>query len=86
MAKELKVDEAHRPKKQLHANAYPAEGFSLLVDGRFKSHYETRDAAHAAAVTLKGKFPLLQVAVRDAVTFERSLVESPEPERAAVES
>lgn len=78
MAKELKLDEAPPRKKPLHANSYPSEGFSLLVDGRFKSHYESRDAAQAAAMALKGKFPLLQIAVRDAVTAERSFVELPD--------
>lgn len=66
-----------KPKAAPHANAYPDEGFSLLVDGRFKTHYGSHDKARDAAVTLKSRFPLLQVVVRDAVTAERSLVELP---------
>lgn len=75
----MKNDEPPRPKAALHANAYPKEGFSLLVDGKFKTHYATQDEADKAAVTLKSRFPLLQVMVRDAATAERSLVELPIP-------
>lgn len=62
----------------LHANAYPKDGFSLVVDGRFKQHFATQDEAQKAAVTLKTKFPLLQIAVRDSVTAERIPVSLPE--------
>jgi hypothetical protein len=64
--------------KPLHANAYPKEGFSMVVDGRFKQHFATLDDAQKAALSLKTKFPLLQVAVRDAITTERSPVDLPE--------
>lgn len=62
----------------LRANAYPKDGFSMVVDGKFKQHFATRDGAHQAAVSLKTKFPLLQVAVRDSVTAERVPVNLPE--------
>jgi hypothetical protein len=62
----------------LRANAYPKDGFSMVVDGKFKQHFVTRDDAHQAAVSLKTKFPLLQVAVRDSVTAERTPVNLPE--------
>jgi hypothetical protein len=62
----------------LRANAYPKDGFSMVVDGKFKQHFVTRDHAHQAAMSLKTKFPLLQVAVRDSVTAERVPVNLPE--------
>jgi hypothetical protein len=64
--------------KPLRANAYPKEGFSMVVDGKFKQHFATLDDAQKAAVSLKIKFPLLQVAVRDSVTAERTPVNLPE--------
>ena len=62
----------------LRANAYPKEGFSMVVDGKFKQHFASLDDAQKAAVSLKIKFPLLQVAVRDSVTAERIQVDLPE--------
>jgi hypothetical protein len=67
-----------RPDKPLPANAYPKDGFSMVVDGRFKQHFATMDDAQKAALGLKVKFPSLQIAVRDAVTAERIPVNLPE--------
>ena len=64
--------------KPLHANAYPKEGFSMVVDGRFKQHFATQDDAQKAALSLKIKFPMLQVAVRDSITAERTSVDLPD--------
>jgi hypothetical protein len=76
--KEPVKDAPARPEKPLHANAYPKEGFSLVVDGRFKQHFATMDDAQKAAVGLKIKFPSLQIVVRDSVTAERVPVNLPE--------
>ena len=62
----------------LRANAYPKEGFSMVVDGKFKQHFTTLDEAQSAAMSLKVKFPLLQIAVRDSVTTERVPVVLPD--------
>jgi len=66
------------PNRPLHANAYPKEGFSMVVDGKFKSHYATLDDAQKVAISLKIKFPHLQIAVRDSLTAERIPVNLPE--------
>lgn len=66
------------PGLPLRANAYPKEGFSMVVDGKFKQHFATLDDAQKAAMGLKIKFPLLQITVRDAMTAERSPVDLPE--------
>ena len=71
-------DPAAPPAKPLHANAYPKDGFSLVVDGRFKQHFATMDEAQKAAVALKTRYPSLQITVRDAATAERFPVELPE--------
>ena len=60
-----------------YSNALPAEGFGLLVDGKIKSQYETREAALKAALDLKRKFPKLQVALFEGVSGSRTLVEEP---------
>lgn len=75
---EAAKDATASPDKPLRANAYPKDGFSMVVDGKFKQHFLTRDDAHQAAMSLKTKFPLLQVAVRDSVTTERVPVNLPE--------
>lgn len=64
--------------KPLHANAYPKEGFSMVVDGRFKQHFATLDDARKAATDLKIKFPMLQIAVRDSLTAERTSIDLPD--------
>jgi hypothetical protein len=76
--KEPVKDAAVPPSKPLHANAYPKEGFSLVVDGRFKQHFATMDDAQKAALALKVRFPSLQIAVRDSITTERVAVDLPE--------
>lgn len=62
---------------QPYSNALPAEGFGLLVDGKIKSQYETRETALKAALDLKRKFPKLQVSLFDGVSGSRTLVEEP---------
>jgi hypothetical protein len=76
--KEPAKDAAVLPAKPLHADAYPKDGFSLVVDGRFKQHFATMDEAQKVAVGLKTRFPSLQITVRDAATAERFPVELPE--------
>lgn len=75
---EAAKDAAVVPSARLRANAYPKDGFSMVVDGKFKSHHATLDDARKVAVSLKIKFPLLHIAVRDSVTAERIAIELPE--------
>jgi hypothetical protein len=71
-------DAAVLPPRPLHANAYPKDGFSLVVDGRFKQHFVTMDDAQKAALGLKTRYPALQIMIRDAITAERVPVQLPE--------
>ena len=68
---------AIRPKNP-SANVLPTEGYVLEIDGKFKSEYETSDAAMKAGLELKKKYPYLQVIVYDAKERTRTLVELPQ--------
>src|SRR5260370_9598230 len=53
--------EEQQPRKIIRADKAPTTGYSLVVDGHFKSHHDTVEAAEAAVKALKNQFPLLQV-------------------------
>jgi hypothetical protein len=61
--------------KNLSANRIPSEGFVLEIDGKFKSEFETAEAAMKAALELKKKYPPIQVNVYDAKEHTRTLVD-----------
>jgi hypothetical protein len=60
--------------KNRSANVLPTEGFVLEIDGKFKSEYETKNAAMKAGLELKKKFPYIQVIVYGAKERTRTLV------------
>jgi hypothetical protein len=64
---EIKLEETKKPEN-LRANAIPADGFVLSVDGKLKARYETSKAAMTAASKLKQSYPVIRVAVYDAIT------------------
>ena len=66
-----------RPKNP-PANVLPTEGFVLEIDGKFKSDYNTSEAALKAGLELKKKFPFIQVIVYSAKERTRTLVKLPE--------
>jgi hypothetical protein len=61
-----------QPKIIQRADVAPADGFSLVVDGHFKTHYDDEKAAQEAGAELFGRFPMLQVLIYDAATKTRS--------------
>jgi hypothetical protein len=71
--------EEQQPRKVIRADKAPTEGYSLVVDGHFKSHHDTVEAAKAAGVALKDQYPMLQVQIYDAATKTRSMIEWPAP-------
>jgi hypothetical protein len=71
--------EEQQPRKVIRADKAPTTGYSLVVDGHFKSHHETVEAAEEAGMGLKHQFPMLQVQVYDATTKTRSMVQWPVP-------
>jgi hypothetical protein len=44
----------------------PTDGYALIVDGRMKSEFTTREGVDAGARDLKRRFPVLQIRVYDA--------------------
>ncbi len=64
-----------RAKTVMRADLPPTEGFSLMVDGKFKLDYPDMTAAMDVARELKKKFPVIQVAVYDASAKSRTPVE-----------
>jgi hypothetical protein len=74
---------ATRPKNP-SANTIPSEGYVLEIDGKFKSEFDTSEAAMKAALELKKKYPQIQVNVYDAKEHTRTLVELTEKSAASV--
>lgn len=62
------------PRPQLRADRPPAAGFALVVDGHYKSVFETTEAAETAGRSLKSAYPMLQIEIYDAETRVRSLL------------
>ena len=69
----LTIDEPE-PKKAMRADRPPTEGFVTVVDGHFKSEFDTAEAAEASARKLKSAYPMLQIEIYDAVNMVRTLV------------
>ena len=76
---EIKREETKKPEN-LRANAAPVDGFVLSVDGKLKARYETSVAAMTAASKLKQSYPVIQVAVCDALTRIFTPIETPPAE------
>ncbi|QHP72703.1 hypothetical protein EI171_38490 [Bradyrhizobium sp. LCT2] len=60
------------PRIIQRADVAPADGFTLVVDGHFKTRYDSETAAREAGAELLGRFPMLQILVYDAATGTRS--------------
>jgi hypothetical protein len=71
--------EEQPPRRIIRADKAPTNGYSLVVDGHFKSHHDTVEAAEEAGMALKNQFQMLQVQVYDAETKTRSMIQWPAP-------
>ena len=69
----LSLDEAV-PVKAPRADRPPTEGFVTVVDGHFKSPFDTAEAAEASGRKLKLAYPMLQIEIYDAATKVRTLL------------
>jgi hypothetical protein len=74
MKKPLLTVEEPQPKKTFRADRPPTQGFVTVVDGHFKSEFDTVDAAEAAGRALKTAYPMLQIEIYDAENKTRSLL------------
>jgi hypothetical protein len=72
MKKPTTLGDEIQPRNIQRADVPPADGFSLVVDGHFKTHYDNEAAAQEAGAELFGRFPMLQVLIYDAATRTRS--------------
>jgi hypothetical protein len=77
----IEIDEPHT-RKSIRADRAPTEGYSLVVDGHFKSHHDTVEAAEEAGMKLKNQFQMLQIQVYDSETKTRTMIEWPAPSAA----
>ena len=72
MKKPITLADEIQPRKIQRADVPPTDGFSLVVDGHFKTHYDEEKIAREAGAELLGRFPMLQVLIYDAATKTRS--------------
>jgi hypothetical protein len=49
--------EDQSPRKIIRADKAPTEGYSLVVDGHFKSHHDTVEAAEEAGIRCRFTTP-----------------------------
>ncbi len=78
-----KLQDGDTPDEQprnLRADVFPTEGYVLAIDGKFKSSYATLAEAMKAGTDLKGKFPVIHVAVYDTKEKTRTPINSPATE------
>ncbi|ABE38156.1 hypothetical protein SAMN05444123_10690 [Rhodopseudomonas pseudopalustris] len=74
MKKTMTIPEELPPKKTFRADRPPTKGFVTVVDGHFKSEFDTVDAAEAAGRELKAKYPMLQIELYDSEHRTRTLL------------
>jgi hypothetical protein len=70
----LSVEEKPQPRNIQRADIAPSDGYSLVVDGHFKTQFAEKAAAVKAATELLAKYPMLQVEIYDASSKSRSSV------------
>lgn len=69
----LSIDEPE-PKKVPRADRPPTDGFVMIVDGHFKTEFDTVEAAEASGRELKSAYPRVQIEINDAVDKVRTLL------------
>jgi hypothetical protein len=62
-------DHPLRPMRR--ADVLPAEGFTLVIDNRFKTQFDDESAARDAAADLLNRYKMLQIEIYDAAKKER---------------
>jgi hypothetical protein len=58
----------------VRADRRPTEGFATIVDGQFKSEFDTAEAAETLGRELKSAYPRLQIEIYDAANKVRTLL------------
>ena len=75
-----RVSSPEEPAEERMGQGKPPEKgpFRLQVDRQTKDSYATYEEAEAAGLVIKKRFPIVQVAVYDAVKSERKILELPQ--------
>jgi hypothetical protein len=68
--------EQQQPRNIQRADVAPEQGYSMVVDGHFKTHFSEASAAKKAATELLARYPMLQVEIYDAKTKARTKVQA----------
>ena len=63
-----------QPRNIQRADIAPTDGYSLVVDGHFKTQFADKGTAMKAATELLAKYPMLQVEIYDAASKSRTSV------------
>lgn len=71
----LHAREQTEPRKIQRADIPPTAGYTLVVDGQFKTEFANNVAAHEGATQLLAKNPRLKVEIYDSSSKYRTLVE-----------
>ena len=58
-------------REMQRADVLPVEGFTLVIDNRFKAQFDDEDAAKVAAADLLSRYKMLQIEIYDAAKRER---------------
>jgi hypothetical protein len=69
----LRVDQQQLRNVQ-RADIAPEQGYAMVVDGHFKTHFSEASAANKTATELLARYPMLQVEIYDAKTKARTKV------------
>jgi hypothetical protein len=70
----LHVEEQPQSRNIQRADIAPSDGYTLVVDGHFKTQFAEEEAAKKAAAEILAKYPMLQVEIYDASSKSRILV------------
>ena len=63
-----------QPRNIQRADIAPSDGYSLVVDRRFKTQFAEKGAAMKAATELLMKYPMLQIEIYHSASKSRTLV------------
>ena len=63
-----------QPRNIQRADIAPNDGYTLIVDGHFKTQFAEEAVAMKAASELLAKYPMLQIVIYDASSKSRALV------------
>jgi len=63
--------EQQQPRNIQRADIAPEQGYAMVVDGHFKTHFSEESAAKKTATELLARYPMLQVEIYDAKTKAR---------------